>query len=300
MLNASISDADVSLPGYSVYRSDRQHSQGGGVAVYVIDHLPVSSLSSDVSTNDVESLWLSIGSFKSSLINFAFGCFYRPPSSPSSSVSVLCSSIESMLLSQKHVIICGDLIIDTSNTDHPHTKSLRHFISSHSLSCPISQPTRISESRCSVLDHFLAFSDVPISRSSVLNYSISDHLPIVLTIDWSTPDPLHKTITRRSFKNFSPSSFNNDLVAAPWFLLDLFDDVDDNVFTFNTLFGGVFDDHAPVKTVRVKKNCAPWISRSIRKEMDKRKTPKGFLILPVSFKLARVQVPEKPRSYPAT
>jgi membrane-associated phospholipid phosphatase len=47
-------------------------------------------------------------------------------------------------------------------------------------------------------------------------------------------------------------------------------------------------------------NCASWISRSIRKEMDKRKTPKGFLILPVSFKLARVQVPEKPRSYPAT
>ena len=38
----------------------------------------------------------------------------------------------------------------------------------------------------------------------------------------------------------------------------------------DSLFGGVLDCHAPMKTVRVKKNCAPWISRSIRKEMDKR------------------------------
>ena len=268
-LSPTITDAEISLPGYSVHRADRSRS-GGGVAIYVSDHLSVSPLSCGVTYGDVEALWLSISSFKSSLSCFAFGCMYRPPSAPSSSVSDLCSIMEFMLLSHKHVVACGDLNIDTSDSNHPFTRSLLNFMTSRHVSCPISHPTRISKSRCSVLDHFLTSSNVPISHSSVINWPISDHLPIVLCINWSIPNPPFKTVTRRSSKNFDPSSFNEDLVAVPWFLVELFDDVDDKVFTFNSLYNGVLDSHAPVKTVRVKKNCAPWISRSIRQEMDGR------------------------------
>ena len=64
-----------------------------------------------------------------------------------------------------------------------------------------------------------------------------------------------KTITRR--KNFDPSAFNEYLISVPWILIDLFDDVDDKVFAFNSLFGGVLDCHAPLKTVRVEESCAP-------------------------------------------
>ena len=39
---------------------------------------------------------------------------------------------------------------------------------------------------------------------------------------------------------------------------------------FNTLFCEVLDGHAPLKTVRVKKNPAPWIIKPIRDEMDRR------------------------------
>ena len=53
-------------------------------------------------------------------------------------------------------------------------------------------------------------------------------------------------------------------------IIDLFDDVDDKVSAFNTLFQEVLEVHAPIKSVRVKKNPAPWISKSIRDEMDKR------------------------------
>ena len=38
---------------------------------------------------------------------------------------------------------------------------------------------------------------------------------------------------------------------------------------FNTLFQEVLEVHAPIKSVRVKKNPAPWISKLIRDEMDK-------------------------------
>ena len=39
---------------------------------------------------------------------------------------------------------------------------------------------------------------------------------------------------------------------------------------FNKLFSEVLDMHAPLKTVRVKKNPTPWITKSIRDEMDRR------------------------------
>ena len=43
-------------------------------------------------------------------------------------------------VSRKHVVACGDLNVDSLDTDHPHTKSLQNFILSHSLSCPITFP----------------------------------------------------------------------------------------------------------------------------------------------------------------
>ena len=45
-LGPLISDAEVSLPGYSIYRSDRSRSCGG-IAVYVLDHLTSGTLSAE-------------------------------------------------------------------------------------------------------------------------------------------------------------------------------------------------------------------------------------------------------------
>ena len=57
----------------------------------------------------------------------------------------------------------------------------------------------------------------------------------------------------------------------PWSIIDAFDDPDDKVDAFNSLFIEVLDMHAPLKTVnvRVKKNLTPWINKTIRCEMDK-------------------------------
>ena len=241
-LGPSISDTEVFLPGYSIYRSDHLRF-GGGIAVYVADHPSMSPLSCGAPCGEVESLWLSI-SF-SSLFFFAFGCMYRPPSAPFTSVSHLCSILESLLLSHKHVVACGDLNIDISDSIHPFTKSLQNFITYHSMFCPIF-PT--NSYLCNTLFHAWPLPHL-ISHSSVLNFPISDQLSIVPFIDWSVPDPPFKSITRRSLKKFDPSAFNEDLITVLWFLLNLFDDVEDKVFTFNLLFSGVLNCHAPMKTV---------------------------------------------------
>ena len=267
-LDSSVVDCELRLPGYSLFRRDRSRC-GGGVAVYCADHLSCSVLSCGASASGTEYLWVSIDTkpFSSPL---AFGCFYRPPNLTSQSVQDLCNNIESMMTTKKNVIACGDLNIDMGNLNKPHSKFLQNFINSHSLTQTINLPTRFSTMSHSTLDLFITSSDIPIAKSTVLSSPISDHLPTLLEIECSIPKPLPSMVTRRSYKNFSKSSFEADLSIVPWSIIDIFDCPDDKVSVFNALFLDVLDSHAPLRTVRVKKNPAPWITKTIRDEMDRR------------------------------
>ena len=160
------------------------------------------------------------------------------------------------MVSRKHVLACGDFNIDMANQDTPYSKTFQNFISSHSLTQPISHPTHYSGASKSILDLFLVSPDVPISKSFVLDSSFSDHLPI-LQLNCAVPKPPPTLITLHSFKFFLKSSFEEDLSAVPWSIIDVFDDPDDKVDAFNSLFIEVLDMHAPLKTVRVKKNPTP-------------------------------------------
>ena len=237
--------------------------------MYCVDSLPCSLLNCGVTSSGAEFVWLSVacGSFHPSL---AVGCFYRPPGAPPKSVHDVCDNIESMMVNSKHLIACGDFNINMLDPNTSNSKTLQNFITSHSLTQPISVPTRYSTSSASILDLFLATPEVPISKVSVLDAAFSDHLPILLCINSSVVRPQPTFITHRSFKHFSKACFNEDLTAAPWCVMDIFDDPDDKTEVFNLLFLDILDNHAPVRTVRVKKKPSPWITKAIRKEMDRR------------------------------
>ena len=104
----------------------------------------------------------------------------------------------------------------------------------------------------------------------MLDHAITDHYPISLLTSWSSPKSSPKTISCRSYKNFDASKFLAGLDHIPWQLMDTFDDIDDKVKVFETLFLGVINQHAPLKTIRVKSHPAPCISKPIRCKMDKR------------------------------
>ena len=238
-----------SLPSYSIYRSDCSRSSGD-IGVYVADH----PLSCGAPCGEVESLWLSIIFFKPSLSSFAFGCIYCPPSAPSTSVSDLCSIVESLMLSHKHIVACGNL------NGHfwlnpPFHQVASEFINTHSMSYPISQPTHISETRCSRL---IRCSYLPLHCSQLSHFWSLAHCPLhSLVCPWPALqnhyqiDVLLRSLTL-------PHS-TKTLLLCPGLYSTYFDDVDDLmlVFAFNSLFSGVFDCHAQTKTVHVKKNCAP-------------------------------------------
>ena len=176
-------------------------------------------------------MWVSVrvGCFH---LFLTFSRFYHPPGALSQSVHDVCDNLESMILNNQHILARGDCNIDMSHLNKSLSQTFHHFIISHSLSQPISSPTRYGTSSATILDLFLTTPDIPITSSSVLHHSSSDHLPICLQIKCAVPSPPPSLVTHRSFKYFSKSSFDADLSCVPWSILDVFDDPDDKVEAF--------------------------------------------------------------------
>ena len=137
-LDSTIADEEIAISGYQLFRSDRNRL-GGGVACYVADQWNSKLISACRVSSGLESIWVSVNSRKLPS-NVSIGCFYRPPNSPAESVRDICSTIEDMIVSNKYVIVCGDLNVDLSDSTKPNSKLLMNFITNHSLHSPFVNP----------------------------------------------------------------------------------------------------------------------------------------------------------------
>ena len=68
-----------------------------------------------------------------------------------------------------------------------------------------------------------------------------------------------------SLKHFDRDLFLADLRTVPVNVMDVFEDVDDKLFVFETLFTEVLDDHAPLKQFHVPGNQVPYMTEEWRK-----------------------------------
>ena len=68
----------------------------------------------------------------------------------------------------------------------------------------------------------------------------------------------------RSFKNFHEQEFCNDVKSIPWDIIEMFDDTNDVVETWSSLFLDIADKHLPLKQHRVKHQQQPkWLTGEI-------------------------------------
>ena len=93
---------------------------------------------------------------------------------------------------------------------------------------------------------------------------------IVATLQLKKPRPKHVYITRRSFKYYNKAAFLEDISKAPWSVIEASDDVEDKLYTFNSPFTQILDQHAPPKTVKLRTRPTPFIDDNIRALMKTR------------------------------
>ena len=71
--------------------------------------------------------------------------------------------------------------------------------------------------------------------------------------------------TYRSFKGFDSEVFVEDIRRAPFHVPNIFDDIDDAYWRYETLLTDIADKHAPLKSRRPRKNKAPFMNSTPQK-----------------------------------
>ena len=80
---------------------------------------------------------------------------------------------------------------------------------------------------------------------------LSDHFPVFVTRklnSYSVLKKSHHSISYRSFKNFNEAEFINDLSSTPWDVIKIFDDTNDIVESWSSLFLDIIDKHLTFET----------------------------------------------------
>ena len=128
------------------------------------------------------------------------------------------------------------------------------FPHSFNLTQIISKPTRVTETSKTTIDLILVNNTHKIVQCDVLDSSISDHNVIFCVVKGGVKKLPPKVFEYRSFKSYEKKAFIRDLEQVPWSVID------DTVFLWEKLFKDCADQHAPIKSRRVKGMPTPWVS----------------------------------------
>ena len=134
-LDASVSDLEIEVPGYNIYRVDRSNKTGGGICAYVLNTYCTELMGdiSDISTTGFHQLWLKIQVRNLKSIIICTG--YRPPDTPLTCwENDLTTTLIYALSLDKPVYIMGDLNCNLLSTECRELKSLTSFYELFNLS----------------------------------------------------------------------------------------------------------------------------------------------------------------------
>lgn len=268
-------DSVLNIPNYVIHRRDKNPSLKlhTGVAAYVhtsIQHLVQRR--KDLEDDSIEVLWLELKepNRRSHLI----GVVYRNPDEVLFDwYNRFIQMSDNIGFNDKNVHLMGDFNIDLLRKDNTWECTLE-LVGLHQLIPP--KRTRIDArtGRESLLDHIYSNCPELISNAVVDDLGLSDHFPIScdLNLTIATERKTHKTITYRSFKHFNQSLFLHDLELAQFDFV--FNETNPNkaLDIWYNIFISVLDNHAPIRTRRVKQaDMPPWITPELIKATEIKK-----------------------------
>lgn len=155
-----------------IHSFSRQHSRGGGVAIFARSNRRGESLELGLATEkyfEVTGVKLDTGRSKMVIIGI-----YR---SSGGNEDVFFSKFESLLTDlnrkRQYFMVLGDFNIDSININNHSTKRFVDLLRSFGLKFLITSPTRVTTSTQTAIDNII--TNIPDVETSVVNTAISDH-----------------------------------------------------------------------------------------------------------------------------
>ena len=223
-LGEQFKDNDLEIPDYYIYRKDRVDALGGGVCIYIKNHLTVK-IRKDLMFDAIEAIWLELneGDKRCCLIS----CIYRPPSSSQAHYSKEVDMYERAQLDDIPIISMGDL-----NYDYKLDKSLsnnpNHYIEmAYEMTQLILQTTRETNDTSTTLDMILVSHPCLHKSSGVMKYNFSDHYLVYTAFEFNLINQkgsTHNVVKFRDMVRFNPGKILHDLNSCEIFNGSLYDE----------------------------------------------------------------------------
>ena len=266
-LDDSFTDGEISIPGYTIVRKDRNR-HGGGVALYIRDNLSFT-IRNDLVPVQLEMICVEINLPYNR--SFLVSTWYRPPNANIDLFTEYSSFVEKCDYEDKHLIILGDMNCDyLKDPIEHHTRKLQFLSSVYQLEQLISNPTRVTDKSSALID--LAFTnDVNnIAKSGVIHCGMSDHNIIYVVRKFVPPKRQEIKKEIRNLKYFVAEHFIHDLSNMPWEDIENIDNPNVAWKFWESNFKTVLDRHAPIRHKRVKRSSIPWLNSDIKQMMRNR------------------------------
>ena len=172
----------------------------------------------------------------------------------------------------KKLILLGDTNCDFGNKDKDHltynyAKLLSNIYNIYGLKQLIEDPTRVTSSSSTIIDHIATSCTSNIIESGVYEVSMSDHYMVYCIRKFNGAIARdHKIIKTRKMKNFNQDTFLSDISSICWeHIVSKTDNVNYSVCEWTNLFSLIIEKHAPLSRIRVSEKCSPWINEELKK-----------------------------------
>ena len=266
-----VSDNELSLPDYQLYRLDRNR-HGGGIMLYAHSSLSCKVLLQGGPFN-LEFLALSVSAASVSH-KFCICLFYRPPSSPVSIFDNLCITLQMINPAYfSTFLLLGDFNVDFCNPQHFMFSHLNNILCSFSLTQVVPSFTHVSPSGSKSLIDLALLADKSHlqSCSTIPPLSSSDHLGVSLTVKWKSRLETTRTNPRRiwMYKNADFSKACDLIQQTDWECL-LSDDVERSTKLWTKRFLDIMEECVPQRVLQNRKRNLPWLTKNIIRHMRKR------------------------------
>ena len=199
-------DSLIFIDSFNFFRKDRSETQrksGGGLILYFRHSLNLQRRC-DLECSNIESLWAEVTLPNSK--SFLICTVYRPPDACSEWIDLFEKEVSVAQTTGLEFLLMGDFNIDMSSCSNNKWLSL---IQLFDLSQLITEPTRITKSTSSIIDHAYTSDLGNITKSFVSPYAMSDHFPVCFTrkVSGKIPKADHIKTSYRCFKKFDETTF---------------------------------------------------------------------------------------------
>ena len=161
----------------------------------------------------------------------------------------------------------GGVAIDAKSTLHCQRMTFSNELHMEHICLQLRQHKDVTKNSAMLIDHVYTTHPNRIVEIIVPTHGMNDHYPVCFVHKYRGirfGKFSHDEISYRNFKILNHNEFVADLDNAPWSLLNMFDDVNEKLDTWEWIFNNVMNRHTPIVKKRVKhKPLLPWMNNDI-------------------------------------